>query len=189
MRTLGFRTHVLLVLAGAVAVIAGLGGHWYARAPLPVPDEDLPMGDVNGPLNGFFHGLQRWVGDPGGRTGWDALGASGQVLAALAGFCALAALGCMAPSIQRHVSELLRWAGLAVLGIVAWRLADPPGPNAVWELRHGALIAAAGALVVAASAQTVAGAPNRRPIVTPTYVAPPPPPAYEGAGSVPPPGP
>jgi hypothetical protein len=188
MRTHGFRTHVLLVVAGAIAVLAGLGRPWYARAPKPVPDADLHIGDVNGPLNGLFHGLQRWVTGPAGRTGWDALGVSGEVIGALAGFCAVAALACMLPATQRHVQDLLRYAGLVVIGLVGWRLVDPPGLNHVWELRHGALITAAGALVLGVCAQGVAGAPSRRRVPTPRYIAPPAPPAYERPGSAPPPG-
>jgi hypothetical protein len=190
MRTHGFRTHVLLVLAGVVVVLASLQRPWYGRAPRPLPDQPASIGDVNGPLQGLFSGLKRWVTDAHGVTGWHALGTIGQVLAALAVLSGLATLGCMVGEIQRHVAEPLRYAAVAVLGIVVWKLVDPPGANAAWELRHGALVAAGGALVLAVCAQSVASAPSRKRTVTPRYVAPPAPPAYEPVRqSVPPPGP
>jgi hypothetical protein len=184
MRTHGFRTHILLVVAGAVAVLAGLARPWYAHAPKPHVGV-VAIGEVNGPLYGLFPALERWVTDPNGHTGYQALDTIGQLLAALAIFCALAALGATIPVVQRLVAGLLRYAGLALIGIVVWRLVDPPGPNGVWELRHGALISLAGALVAGICAQTVASAPSRKRVVTPRYVPPPPPPAYEG--STPPP--
>jgi hypothetical protein len=187
MRTHGFRSHILLVLVGAMTVIASLAMPWYARAPRPVPQGDVAIGDVNGPLNSFFHALQRWAIDASGATGWDRLGDAGQVLAALAGVSAVAALACTLPALQGVVREPLRYASLAALGLVAWKLVDPPGPNATWELRHGALVGAGGALMLALCAQGVASAPSRRRVVTPRYVAPPPPPAYEATRSAPPP--
>jgi hypothetical protein len=190
MRTLGFRTHVVLVLAGAVGVLVSLSRPWYARAPKPPPpDETLPIGDVNGPLNGFAHGLGRWMSDPMGLSAWHALGVWATVLAALAGIAALCALGSIVPATQSPAREPLRYASLAALALVAWRLVDPPGDNAAWELRHGALIAALGALMLATSAMGVANAPSRRRLPPAAYVAPPAPAHYEAAtgGSVPPP--
>jgi hypothetical protein len=190
MRTLGFRTHVLFVLAGAVGVLASLSRPWYGRAPKPLPpDEQLPIGDVNGPLNGFAHGLGRWLGDPAGETGWHALGPWAAVLAGLAGVAALCALACVVPVTQSPAREPLRYAALVALALVAWRLVDPPGDNAAWELRHGALIAAVGALMLATAAMGVANAPSRRRVAPAAYVAPAAPAPYEPAtgGSVPPP--
>src|SRR4051812_9107425 len=180
MRTHGFRTHILLVVTGAVAVLAGLSRVWYARAPLPQVG-DIAIGQVNGPLNGFFEALKRWATDPSGKTGYQALDTVGQVLAGLCLLCAVAALASMVPGVQRVVAPPLRYGGLAVLGIVVWRLIDPPGPNAAWELRHGALISLGGALVLGICSQTVASAPSRKRVVTPKYVPPPPPPPYEGS--------
>jgi hypothetical protein len=184
MRTHGFRTHILLVVTGAVAVLAGLSRVWYARAPLPRVG-DVAIGEVNGPLNGFFEALKRWVIDSGGRTGYQALDTAGQVLAVLSLVCAVASLLSLVPGVQRVVAVPLRYGGLAVIGIVVWRLVDPPGPNATWELRHGALISLGGALVLGICAQTVASAPSRKRVVTPKYVPPPPPPAYEGSTAPP----
>jgi hypothetical protein len=184
MRTHGFRTHILLVVTGAVAVLAGLGRPWYAKAPAQQTG-DVAIGQVNGPLNSFFEALKRWVTASNGHTGHDALDTVGQVLIAFVIFCAIASLASMVPMIQRAVAAPLRYAGLAVLGIVVWRLVDPPGPNSAWELRYGALISLGGALVLGICAQTVASAPSRKRVSTPTYVPPPPPPAYEGSTAPP----
>jgi hypothetical protein len=187
MRTHGFRTHILLVVAGVVAVLASFDRPWYARAPAPFTG-DASIGEVNGPLYGLFHGLQRWVTATNGRTGWHALDTLGEVIAGLALFSAVAAVACMVPLLQGLVAEPLRYASLALLALVAWKVLDPPGPNNLWELRHGALVGGCGALVAGICAQAVASAPSRRRSVTPAYVAPPAPPAYDASGSAPPPG-
>ncbi len=51
MRTLGFRTHVLLAIAGAIGVIYSLSRPWYASAPPPPKEDDAGIGDIHGPLN------------------------------------------------------------------------------------------------------------------------------------------
>src|SRR3954451_3496372 len=111
MRTHGFRTHILLVVTGAVAVLAGLSRAWYARAPLPQVG-DIAIGEVNGPLNGFFEAVKRWVSDSSGKTGYQALDTVGHVLAGLCVLCAVAALVSMVPGVQRVVALPLRYAGL-----------------------------------------------------------------------------
>jgi hypothetical protein len=175
MRTQGFRTHVLLALAGAVLVLVSLGRPWYARAPLPVSAHDVAIGDVNGPLNGLLQGAQRWVGDPYGVTGWHALGTLGSVLAALVGIAILGLAGSTIASTQSLAREPLRYAAFAVLAVALWKLVDPPGSNAAWELRSGALVDAVGAAMLAVCAHGVAGAPLRRRVPTPRYVPPLPP--------------
>lgn len=160
MRTLGFRTHVLLAIAAAVGLVATLGRPWYASAPLPA--ETAGIGDINGPLNQFFEGLRRWVGDPVGWTGWQALDHAGLALAAMAGVAALGGLACLAPSLQALGRDLLRYGALAAFAIVAWRLLDSPGPNAALELRHGALAAAGCSAVLLTCGLGVANAPLRR---------------------------
>jgi hypothetical protein len=184
MRTNGFRTHILLVVAGAVALLAGLSRPWYARAPEPQVG-DIAIGQVDGPLKGFSEALKRWVTDPDGITGVHALVGVGQLLTGLALFCAVAALASTVPAARRFLAPPLRYAGMAVIGIVAWRLIDPPGANAAWELRHGALISLGGAFVTGICAQTVASAPSHKRTVTPKYTPPPPPPAYEGSTAPP----
>jgi hypothetical protein len=177
MRTLGFRTHILLVLAGAVGVVASLGRPWYAKAAPPLGDNS-DFFDVHGPLHQVLDSMGRWV-DPGGTTGWNALGTSGQLLAAASVIAALCAAGCMIPAVQGAVAEPLRYISFAAFAIAAWRVVDSPGPNPELEIRLGALIALVSATMVWVSAQGVASAPLRRRVTPPRYT-PPPPPVYEG---------
>jgi hypothetical protein len=177
MRTLGFRTHVLLVLAGTVGIIASLGRPWYGRPPAPLGDNSERF-DVHGPLRGVVDAAGRWVSEAGGTTGWDALGTSGQVFAGLSLLAAVCALGCMVPALQALVGEPLRYVSFAVFGIAVWRVVDTPGPNEALELRLGALIAIVSATMLWVCAQGVASAPSRRRVVPPRYTPPPPPPVY-----------
>ena len=177
MRTLGFRTHVLLVIAGAVGVLASLGRPWYGPAPAPMPDNSDTF-DLHGPLYGLVDAVQRWVSDPVGTTGWDALGTSGIVLAAVSGVAAVFAMSCMVPSLQLLTREPLRYISFATFCLAVWRVVDSPGPNQELELRLGALIALVSATMVWVSAQGVASAPARRRVPPPTYT-PPPPPIFE----------
>jgi hypothetical protein len=194
MRTQGFRTHVLLVLVGAAGVVLSLSRLWYARTPKPVKQADLDIGDVNGPLYGLFHGLQRWVTGTNGDTGWHALGPLASVIAGLAALTAVSALASTLPATQGVVRDPLRYGALALVAIIGWKLVDPPGPNELWELRHGALLGAGAALVLISGAMPVAAAPHRMRTHAPSYMPPPPPSAWDyepppGAGSVAPPGP
>jgi hypothetical protein len=177
MRTLGFRTHILLVLAGTVGVLASLGRPWYGTPPAPLGDNSERF-DVHGPLRGLLGGMRRWVTDPNGITGWDALGNVGHVLAGVSLVAALCAVGCMVPAIQGMVSQLLRYVSFAAFGIALWRAVDTPGPNDALELRLGAIIAVISATMLWVSAQGVASAPMRRRVPPPRYM-PPPPPVYE----------
>jgi hypothetical protein len=177
MRTIGFRTHILLVLAGAIGVMASLGRPWYGAPPAPLGDNSERF-DVHGPLRDLLGAMRRWVGDPSGITGWDALGLSGQVLAGVSLAAAVCAVGCLVPAVQGIVNGPLRYISFAAFGIALWRVVDSPGPNAALELRLGALIGLVSATMVWVSAQGVASAPARRRIPPPTYTPPPPPPLY-----------
>src|SRR5215207_1544895 len=95
MRTLGFRSHVLLVIAAAVGVFAALSEPWYAPAPQAMAPADGTVGSFNGPVEGLGAAIGRWISESTGTTGWDALGTWGIVLAALATLTALGALGCL----------------------------------------------------------------------------------------------
>lgn len=161
MRTLGFRTHVLLAVAAAVGVIAAIARPWYAPAPPPV-EAEAAVGTLGGPVDGLRAGVGRWVSQNDGTAGWEALGTWGTVIAALAAVTAVAALACLVPALQGIAREALRYAALAGFGIVAWKLVDSPGPNAELELRFGALVAAAAALIAFTSGSAVASAPLRR---------------------------
>jgi hypothetical protein len=186
MRTLGFRTHVLLAVAAAVGVIAALARPWYA-APPPLPESRAST--LSGRADGLTAGIERWIGETTGTTGWEALGVWATVIAALAVLTAVGALACLVPALQGIAREALRYSALACFGIVVWKLVDSPGANDALELRFGAFVAAAAALIAFSSGSAVASAPLRRHHrhVPATYT-PPPPPSYETAGSAPPPG-
>jgi hypothetical protein len=188
MRTLGFRTHVLLAVAAAVGVIAALARPWYA--PAPPATQATGVGDLQGPVDSLAAGVQRWIGQAEGTAGWNALGVWGTVIAALAAVTALGALGCLVPALQGAARELLRYAAVGCAGVVIWKLVDSPGPNAELELRFGAFVAAAAALIALSSGSAVASTPLRRARTAPAVYTPPPPPPshYETAGSAPPPG-
>ncbi len=189
MRTLGFRTHVMLSIAAAAVVVLTLARPWYAEAPQAPPDEP-GIGDINGPLNGLVDGVQRWLTGPDGLSGWESLGTVAYAIAALGALAAMGALLCVVPALQSLGRDLLRYGSLATVGLIAWKLLDPPGDNAVLELRHGALISIAAALMLLTCGMATAAAPSRRRVAQPTFTAPaPPPPVYGTSGSAPPPGP
>ena len=188
MRTLGFRTHILLAVAAATGVIAALARPWYASAPPPAAGE-AGVGSMQGPVDGVVAGIERWVSQTTGTAGWDALGVWGTVIAALAAVTALGALGSLVPALQGLSRELLRYGALACAGVVLWKLVDTPGPNSELELRFGAFVAAGAALIAFSSGAAVASAPLRHRRTGPApYVAPAAPQRYETAASAPPPG-
>jgi hypothetical protein len=164
MRTLGFRTHALLAVAAAIGVVAALAEPWYAPAPVPqAPAADgVAVGSLHGPVDGLAAGMQRWITDSAGTSGWDALGVWGTILAVCAGLTALGALGCLVPAIQGVAREALRYGALAAFGVALWKLIDTPGPNALMEPRLGAFVAVGAALIAVSSGSAVAGAPLRR---------------------------
>jgi hypothetical protein len=180
MRTLGFRTHVLLAIAGAIGLLYSLNRPWYAATPPPAEDE-AHIGDIHGPLNQFFDSVERWTTGGQGVTGWEALDHWAQMVAAMALVSVIGALLCLAvPRLQALGRDLTRYGSLAALAIVAWKMVDPPGANAALELRIGALIAGVFAVMLFTCASGVANAPLRRKAAQrTTYQAPPPPPAYE----------
>jgi len=189
MRTLGFRTHVLLAIAAAVGLAAVLSRPWYAAAPQATTAADPAIGDINGPLSSFFVGLERWVTETTGMTGAESLGYFGIAILAMAGIAALGALGALSQRAQAVGREALRYGSLAALAIVAWKLLDPPGSNAVIELRYGAFVALGCALILVSCGAEVCNSPLlRSKRKRSTFTAPPPPPAYESARSSAPPG-
>jgi hypothetical protein len=185
MRTLGFRTHVLLALAAAAGLVLSLGRPWYGSPPGKHADKIASIGDINGPLTGFFDGLKRWATSSDGTSGWQALNHWALGLAAMAGVAALGALLLLLPALQMLGRDLLRYGALAAFGIAVWRLVDPPGSNGSFELRHGALAGTAFALILLVCGSAAASAPLRRRTPQRKFVPPPPPPAW---GSTGPPG-
>lgn len=162
MRTLGFRTHALLAAAAAVGVIAALAEPWYAAAPQAVAAEGKTVGEIHGPVDGLAAGMQRWVSETAGTSGWDALGIWGSVLAGFAALTAAGAIGCLVPALQGVAREALRYGALGVFAIAVWKLIDSPGPNAVMEPRFGAFVAVGAALIAVSSGSAVAAAPLKR---------------------------
>ena len=188
MRTLGLRTHALLAVAAAAGVIAALARPWYAAAP-PTETAAKGVGSIQGPVDSLAAGMERWISQSAGTTGWDALGVWGTVIAALAGVTALGALGCLVPAVQGVARELLRYSAFACAAVVVWKLIDTPGPNSELELRFGAFVAAAAALITFSSGSAVASTPlKHRRKARAAYTPPPPPQRYETASSAPPPG-
>jgi hypothetical protein len=180
MRTLGFRTHVLLAIAGAIGVLYSLTRPWYAAAPPPPKEDDAGIGDIHGPLNQFFDGAKRWASGGEGMSGRQALDHWAQMIAAMAAVAVVGALLCLAlPRAQVLGRDLTRYGSLAALAIVAWKLVDPPGDNGAWELRVGALLGGLFAIVLFTCASGVANAPLRRKLPQRVYSPPPSPPAYE----------
>ena len=178
MRTLGFRTHVLLAIAGAIGVLYSLTRPWYAAPPTP-KEEEASIGDIHGPLNAFLDGTKRWTSGRDGLTGIESLDHWGQAIGAMALLAAVGVLLCLTPRLQVLGRDFARYGGLFALGLIAWKLVDPPGANEALELRVGALLAGLFALVLFTCASGVANAPMRKKIPQRTYQAPPPPPAYE----------
>jgi hypothetical protein len=160
MRTLGFRTHILVAVAAAAAVIVALGRPWYATAK--VPEGDNGIGDLHGPVHDLTDAIVRWTGGAESTTGWDALGQWGTALAALAALTAVGAVGCIVPAFQAGARELLRYAALGLFCIATWKLLDSPGPNTALEPRVGAFAAAGASLLAVTAGWAVAAAPLRR---------------------------
>jgi|SRR4051794_637715 hypothetical protein len=160
MRTLGFRTHILLAVAAAVGVISALGEPWYASPPRVVQGDPGQIG--SGPVEGLSAGISRWVTGTSGVNGWDALGSWGPILAGAAALTALGGLGCLVPALQGVAREALRYGALAAFGITVWKLIDSPGPNAALEPRFGAFVATIAALIAVTSGGAVAAAPLQR---------------------------
>ena len=191
MRTLGYRTHVLMALAAAAGLVYTLALPWYAAAPREKSEQSI--GDISGPLDGFFQGFERWATETAGTNAWDALDAFAIAIAAMSGAAAFGALLCLVPLFQSFGREVLRYTALAAFGLAFWRLVDQPGANAATELRYGAFAALAVASVLLSSALGVVNAPLRRRKPQVAYT-PPPAPVYESAspvsttGSVAPPG-
>ena len=163
MRTLGFRSHVLLAVAAAVGVIAALGRPWYGPPPEVAEETERRIGELHGPVEDLTGAIARWAGEATGTSGWDALGHWGTALAALAALTVVGAAGCLVPALQGVAREALRYAALACFGIATWKLLDSPGPNDVLEPRYGAFVAVLAALIAVVSASAVASAPLRRP--------------------------
>jgi hypothetical protein len=185
MRTLGFRTHVLFALAAAAGLVLTLSRPWYGAAPVKAPDKTADIGDINGPLTGFFDGVKRWLTNADGASGWHALDHWALAISAMAAIAALGVVMLIAPAMQQLGRDLVRYAALAAFGIVVWKLLSPPGGHESIELRNGAVAGLAFSLILLVTGSAAASAPLRRKVPQRTFV-PPAPPAYESGSSGPP---
>jgi hypothetical protein len=161
MRTIGFRSNVLFVIAAAAGLIASLGRPWYAHAPVQTA-EQVRIGDVQGPVEQFFSRLAREFTNEGGTSGWVAFHSTDTILAVLVGIAIVTALGSMVTVIEQPCRELLRLVTLGALGIVVVKLANTPDNVGLVERRQGAWIALGVTGIMASSAWTLYSAPLRR---------------------------
>jgi hypothetical protein len=161
MRTIGYRSNVLFMLAAAFGLVAALGRPWYAPAPVALAEESS-IGDVQGPVEGFFLRITREVSTSGGTNGWDAFTSTDTILAALAAVAVVTALGALLPAIEQPCRELLRLVTLAMLGIVVVKLVNTPDSIGLVERRQGAWIALGVTGIMASSAATLYAAPPAR---------------------------
>jgi hypothetical protein len=169
MRTIGFRSNVLIAIAAAFGVIAALGKPWYGPG---APPSDAQMEDL-------FSGIGRSVSEPGGTTGWAALHTTDEMIAGLA-VATVVLLGLtLMPVLQHHLQPLARWGAVATVGVVLYTLVDRPDAAAMAEPRQGLLLALTASLVLLAATWTVAAAPARRHVAPKTYTPPPPAPVYD----------
>jgi hypothetical protein len=176
MRTIGFRSNILVAIAAGFGVIAALGRPWYGPSAAPT---DARMEDL-------FRGIGRAFTESDGVTGWAALATADKLIAGLAVATVLLLVLALAAGLQPHVQPLARWSALATFAVVVVKLIDEPGANGLSEPRHGAFVALAAAAVLVASAATVAAAPQRRKTTPKTYT-PPPAPDYAPESSYGPP--
>jgi hypothetical protein len=168
MRTIGFRSNVLLAIAAAFGVIAALGRPWYGP---PAEATDARMEDL-------FGSLARAFSASGGTTGWQALETADGLLAGLAAGTAGLLVLALVPALLPHVGAPARWTALATLGVVVVKLVDGPGGAALSEPRQGILVALGAAVLLVVSTMSVASAPVRRRVPVRTY-APPPAPVHD----------
>jgi hypothetical protein len=193
MRTIGFRSNVLFIIASAFGLLASLGRPWYAPAPVPTAEE-ANIGDVQGPVESFFLRLGREFGNDNGTKGWDAFTSTDMILTALAVIAVVTAIGALTPGVEQSAREVLRVVTLAMLGIVVVKLVNTPDHMGLVERRQGAWIALGVTGIMASSAATLHKAPlarrKRGPSLYDSPIQPPPPRStvFDSPGSSTPPG-
>jgi hypothetical protein len=161
MRTIGFRSNVLFIIAAAAGLMAALGRPWYARSPARTA-ADSSIGDVQGPVEQFFSQLAREFTNEDGTTAWAAFHSTDTILCVLVAIAVVTALGTMIIGVEQPCREVLRMVTLAMLGIVVVKLANTPDGVGLVERRQGAWIALGVTGIMASSATTLYNAPLRR---------------------------
>jgi hypothetical protein len=174
MRTIGFRSNVLFIIAAAVGLIAALGRPWYASTPALTPEE-VRTGDMQGPVEQFFSRLAREFTTDHGTTGWAAFHSTDTILSVLVAITIVSALGTLVVGIEQPCREVLRLVTLAMLGIVVVKLANTPDGVGLVERRQGAWIALGVTGIMASSASTLYNSPlHRKKRTRSLYEVPPP---------------
>lgn len=161
MRTIGFRSNVLFIVAASVGLLASLGRPWYAPAAA-LTMEEVRIGDVNGPVETFFLRLAREFTSETGTTGWVAFSTTDTILCVLIAFAVISAFGSLRPGLEQLSREVLRLATFGMLGIVVVKLANTPDAAGLVERRQGAWIALGVSGIMASSAATLYTAPFAR---------------------------
>ena len=154
MRTIGYRTNVLFILAAAFGLLAALGRPWYASAPASL-GEEARIGEFHGTVEASFARLAREVSASDGAQGWDAFTSTDTILVALLTVAVVSAIGSLWPAIELTCRELLRLVTLAMLGIVIVKLVNTPDAIGLVERRQGAWIALGVTGIMASSASTL----------------------------------
>jgi hypothetical protein len=162
MRTIGFRSNVLFILAAAFGLLAALGRPWYGAAPATGVVVPANIGKADLPVESFFSQLWREISSAGGIKGWDAFTSTDKILVGLLAIAVLSALGALAPGTERAAREMLRLVTLAMLGIVVVKLVNTPDEAGLVERRQGAWIALGVTGIMASSAWTLYAAPLTR---------------------------
>ena len=170
MRTIGYRTNVLFILAAAFGLLAALGRPWYASAPAALGRGVRHRRDATGPVEASFLRLGREVTATDGTTGWDAFTSTDTILVALLAVAVVTAIGSLVPAIEQPCRELLRLVTLAMLGIVVVKLVNTPDAIGLVERRQGAWIALGVTGIMASSASTLYAAPLTRRKTGPSLV-------------------
>ncbi len=162
MRTIGYRSNVLFILAAAFGLVAALGRPWYGAAPVAHAVGPANIGKVNLPVESFFSQLWREISAADGIKGWDVFTTTDRILLALIAIAALSALAALVPGLERAAREVVRLVTLAMLGIVVVKLVNTPEAAGFAERRQGAWIALGVTGIMASSAWTLHAAPIAR---------------------------
>jgi len=154
MRTIGYRTNVLFILAAAFGLLAALGRPWYASAPASL-GEEARIGEMRGTVEASFARLAREVTARDGARGWEAFTSTDAILVALLAVAVVTAIGSLWSAIEQPCRELLRLVTLAMLGIVVVKLVNTPDTIGLVERRQGVWLALGVTGIMASSAATL----------------------------------
>ena len=154
MRTIGYRSNVLFILAAAFGLLAALGRPWYASAPAAL-GEEARIGEMHGPVEASFLRLGREIANSDGIEGWQAFTSTDTILVALVAVAVVTAIGSLWGGIEQPCRELLRLVTLAMLGIVVVKLVNTPDTIGLVERRQGAWVALGVTGIMASSASTL----------------------------------